>query len=243
MTAAFTLSSDEALQAKGPRVPLSYFIEYVLDGETPGRKLCDEGVKALMPFLCGQGTIVELGGVGDYYKKFAPGQRYEVTNLAQPCDRVIDMTRMDYADNSVDAFLSMFALEHIYDYGAVIEESYRCLKPRGRMLLAVPFLYYYHGAPDDYFRFTDSALDRMLNKFDVLRKFSFGNRNLLLCQLFHEKRACGSKHGWLTRTAYRLLSAPRLLGGLLGNQLDRVYAITHLYLCEKPTAESARKAA
>lgn len=232
---SFSIPSEEIASIPAPRVPFSYVWEYLLDGETPGRVLNDQCVRAMLPALFGTGTIVELGGAGDYYRNFAPGQKYEVTNFSPPCDRVIDMTDMDFEGNSVDAFLSMFALEHIYDFHKVIDESYRCLKPGGRMLLAVPFMYYYHAAPDDYFRFTESALDKMLSRFRVLRKLSFGNRALILCQFFHEKKVLGSEHGWLIRTLLRVLCIPFLIVGILGNQRDKRYAITHLYLCEKPS--------
>jgi SAM-dependent methyltransferase len=234
MTAVFFRSAAEASAVEAPRVPLRYLLEFALDGETPGRVLNDQGVRSLMPYLRGPGTLVELGGVGDYYKNFAPDQPYTVTNFQEPCDQLIDMTKMDFADNSVDAFLSMFALEHIYDFQTVIEECFRSLKPGGRMLLGVPWMYYYHGAPDDFFRFSVSALDEMLQQWNVLRKVSFGNRNLLVCQLFHEKKALGHHGSWPVTQARRLMTMPFLMAGLLGNQHSPVYAITQLYLCEKP---------
>jgi ubiquinone/menaquinone biosynthesis C-methylase UbiE len=52
----------------------------------------------------------------------------------------------------VDAFFTAFALEHIRNYRKAFSEMERALKPGGRMLIVVPFLYYYHGAPDDYVR-------------------------------------------------------------------------------------------
>jgi len=66
MIAIFDLPSADAAAAPLPRVSLSYAWEFACDGETPGRVLNDEGVRALIPFLRGPGKIVELGGVGDY---------------------------------------------------------------------------------------------------------------------------------------------------------------------------------
>jgi SAM-dependent methyltransferase len=217
-----------------PRLPFGYVREFLRDGETPGRALNDAAVRAFMPFLQGPGTIYELGGAGDYYKSFVTdGQSFVVTNIDKSGDMVIDATAIAMEDESVDAFLSMFALEHIYDFHAVIAETWRCLKPGGRFLLAVPFLYYQHGNPD-FFRFTRGALDSLLSRFQVARATSFGNRSLLVAQLMHEKRVLGSTRSWPARTLLRLAAAPVLLGGLAGNQHDPVYAITHLYLAEKP---------
>jgi SAM-dependent methyltransferase len=233
--AIFDLPKEKLEELSLPRLRFRYAWEFALDGDTPGRTINDAGVRALMPFLEGPGAIVELGGVGNHYKNFARAeQAYEVTNLDGSCDRIIDMTNMAYANDSVDAIMSMFALEHIYDFQAVIRECHRCLKPKGRLLLAVPFLYCYHAAPDDYFRFTHSALDKMLTNFTVLKSFSFGNRQLTISQYYHEKGALGSNKRWPMRTFLRFLVLPMLVGGMLGNQHDPVFAITHLYLVEKP---------
>src|SRR3954470_19112666 len=122
--AIFDLDSEAIARAAPPRVTLRYMLDFPLDGETPGRVLNDQAMRTLMPFLRGPGTVVELGGAGDWYRNFMPGQNYEITNFVEPCDRIVDMTAMPYADDSVDAFLSMFALEHVYDYQAAIDESY-----------------------------------------------------------------------------------------------------------------------
>lgn len=233
--ATFTRPGSEAAILPVPRVPARYAWEYLRDGETPGRVLNDEAVRAFLPFLEGPGTIVELGAGSDWYRRFAPpGQAYELTNYTEGLDRVVDMTAMPYQDDTVDAFMSMFAMEHVYDFQSAISESWRCLKPKGRMLLAVPFMYYYHGAPDDFFRFTRSALDRMLARFTILRAASFGNRALAVAQFFHEKRVLGSTNPAWKRALFRAFCTPMLLAGLRGDQADPVFAVTHLYLCEKP---------
>jgi hypothetical protein len=94
-------------------------------------------------------------------------------------------------------------------------------------------MYYYHGAPDDFFRFTRSALDRMLDGFTTLRAASFGNRALAVAQFFHEKRVLGSTSPAWKRALYRACCLPMLVSGLRGDQHDPVFAVTHLYLCEK----------
>jgi SAM-dependent methyltransferase len=232
----FLRSSDECRKERPPRVPWKYILEFLADGNTPLRVLNDCGIRALMPYIEGPegGEIIELGGVDDYYKKFArPGQGYIVTNI-DGGERRLDMTQINLPDNSVDAFLSVFALEHIYDFQRVVDECFRCLKPGGRLLLSVPFLCYLHAAPDDYFRFTDSALNKMLNRFLVLNKFSLGNRELLISMTYHEKAIMGSRHSRPIRALLRVMALPFLISGLAGNQHDRVYAIGHVYLCEKP---------
>jgi SAM-dependent methyltransferase len=59
-------------------------------------------------------------------------------------------------DGSFDMVLSFSTLEHIYALEATLAELTRVLKPGGRVVFAVPFLYRVHGCPDDYNRPTAS---------------------------------------------------------------------------------------
>lgn len=51
-------------------------------------------------------------------------------------------------------------LEHIFNYTNLIDESYRILKDNGTAHVIVPFMWQYHGDPDDFNRFTYTALYR-----------------------------------------------------------------------------------
>jgi len=52
-------------------------------------------------------------------------------------------------------------LEHIFNHRNLINESYRVLRVGGKIIGTVPFLGSVHGDPDDYFRYTKSALKRL----------------------------------------------------------------------------------
>ena len=58
-----------------------------------------------------------------------------------------------------------------------MEESYRVLKSNGKFIAVVPFLYYIHPSPNDYFRYTKQALKRMLaeNNFAEIEVIEIGN--------------------------------------------------------------------
>jgi SAM-dependent methyltransferase len=55
---------------------------------------------------------------------------------------------------SCDSVMLIGVLEHVEDFAAVIAEAHRVLKPGGRILLTVPFMFYEHLTPVDYWRFT-----------------------------------------------------------------------------------------
>ena len=66
-------------------------------------------------------------------------------------------------DDSFDTVLLSDVLEHIYDPFALTHEIHRVLNTGGTLIGNTPFLYRVHEAPDDFFRYTEHALSRMLS--------------------------------------------------------------------------------
>lgn len=60
--------------------------------------------------------------------------------------------------NSQDFVLLFHVLEHLPDPNTCLQEACRILKPGGRLIGVVPFIHRVHPDPDDYFRYTKSAL-------------------------------------------------------------------------------------
>ncbi len=114
------------------------------------------------------GKGIDLGGNPSeaYYKFISIAEGAEVTfaDLEPKSEEVlkVDIEKgIPVEDNSQDFLILMNVLEHIYDYPKTVAECRRVLKPSGKLIGVVPFLYQYHGAPDDYFRFTGSGLERV----------------------------------------------------------------------------------
>ena len=228
----FNITKKQMKEIQPPSLPASFLWEFIVDGRTPFRAMTDQAMQTLLPTLEGEGTIIELGAGGNYYKNFVkPDQPYLTSNLLPGCDKVLDMTRLELTDNSVAALVSVFALEHLFDFDVFFREQLRVLVPGGRLLLVVPFMYYYHAAPDDFFRFSASALDRLLLPFEVLVRQPIGGRWLVFAEFLHEKKIMGSQLGFFARLALRCIALPFLLRGL--KQHDERYATGFAYLCEK----------
>ena len=228
----FFIPTSEIQHFAVPTLAVKFLWEFVRDGRTPARAMTDEVMKAMLPALEGSGVIIELGAGGDYYKSFVrEGQQYMTSNLVTGSDIVLDMTNLDLPSESVDALVSVFALEHLFDFKSVFDEQYRVLRPGGRLLLVVPFMYYYHAAPDDYFRFSESSLDQLLTPYNILRRQPLGGRWLLFAELLHEKVVMGSTRNCLARFALRILALPFLAFSL--KQHNPKYAVGFAYLCEK----------
>lgn len=64
-------------------------------------------------------------------------------------------------DCSVQTLFCCSVLEHVGQPWSVLVECRRILVPGGHLLLFVPFLYYLHGAPEDYYRFSPFGVRRL----------------------------------------------------------------------------------
>lgn len=159
-----------------PNSRLRACLDYLFVRRTPSCILCDDCLVQLAPIL--RGTVIELGGYKKLkYSTFAThAEKYVVTNISGDYDEFVDILNMKYADNSIDSFICVTVLEHISDPWKAIHEIHRCLKPSGRVLLVVPFMYFQHGDPNDFFRFSSSALSKMLEGFNILRFQHLGGR-------------------------------------------------------------------
>ncbi len=54
-----------------------------------------------------------------------------------------------FPNDSVDCVVSVSTLEHVRDPFAVVAEIHRILKPGGIIYLSIPFIFAFHGDPDD----------------------------------------------------------------------------------------------
>ena len=74
-------------------------------------------------------------------------------------DVLCDVTRpLPFADGCFDSVFCCSVLEHVTDPGSAFAEIARVLKQDGFAIISVPFLFYLHGQPHDYYRYTRYGL-------------------------------------------------------------------------------------
>jgi SAM-dependent methyltransferase len=122
------------------------------------------------------GGIIEIGGEAHYrHQRHFPHAQLTVTNIDRDYDVYLDVTKMDYDDATIDAFLCVSVLEHVDDPDAALREIERTLKPGGVLLLATPFMFPKHDEVD-YLRFSPQWFDRLDDAFDVEHYYHLGGR-------------------------------------------------------------------
>lgn len=63
-----------------------------------------------------------------------------------------------------DTVISLSVMEHLREPQVFLREAHRILKPRGAMILQVPFMWWVHEAPYDYYRYTRFGLQYLFEK-------------------------------------------------------------------------------
>jgi SAM-dependent methyltransferase len=86
----------------------------------------------------------------------------------------------------VDGILCESTIAHIADADAALREARRVLKEGGRLYLTVPFLWPFHGSPDDYRRWSAMGVLWDLRGFEIVASGIAGGPTTALCNILHE---------------------------------------------------------
>ena len=84
---------------------------------------------------------------------------HKTNHLDVECDLSLDLP---FGDAEFDTILLSDVLEHVPEPKHLWGEMSRILRPGGRILMNVPFYYWLHETPYDYYRYTEFALRRFV---------------------------------------------------------------------------------
>ncbi|WP_150047387.1 MULTISPECIES: methyltransferase domain-containing protein [Methylomonas] len=118
-----------------------------------------------------QGEATRILNVGGGPHRYS--DREITLNLAafHNVDCVGDAHHIPFRDNCFDSVICNAVLEHVYQPEWVVAEMLRVLKPNGRLYAELPFIFFFHGYPNDFHRFT---LEGMKKLFAGLEQPQFG---------------------------------------------------------------------
>lgn len=119
------------------------------------------------------GELIEIGGKRSYAHQrfFSNVAAFRCTNISEDSDDILDVTQINLPDHSVDGYLCISVLEHVFDFKKAISEMERTLRIGGKLLLVVPFAYPYHDEVD-YWRFSADAYTELLKDGFEIKSFT-----------------------------------------------------------------------
>ena len=152
------------------------------------------------------GALYDLGSGESPYKEFFLthadsyiavdwADSFHVTNA----DIEADLNKPLPIDSEVaDSIVSLSVLEHLYEPQVMLNEAFRVLKKGGSIILQVPWQWWIHEAPHDYFRYTPYGLKHMLKKagfvdIEVEPQAGFFTTLVLKLNYFSLRFICGPK--------------------------------------------------
>ena len=118
-------------------------------------------------------------------------------------DRIEDVHRLSFDDDSVGTVICLETLEHVADPLRAVQEMHRVLRPGGVLAISSLMFFPIHEHPHDYWRFTPQGFEQLLAPFDSTLVVAQG-WELLPDGVFGVgvKGPCpGLDRSWLPRTA------------------------------------------
>lgn len=119
-----------------------------------------------------KGTLYDLGAGESPYKGFflRHVERYVAVDWSDSqhdidADILADLNELLPIQSAVaDTVVSLSVLEHLREPKTMIAESYRILKNGGNVVVQVPWQWWIHEAPHDFYRFTPYGLQYLFGK-------------------------------------------------------------------------------
>lgn len=114
-----------------------------------------------------RGKVVDVGGGRnpDYFAYFRQDNVGSIKAIDGSIDGInFEKDLLPYKEFEVDTVILANVLEHVFNYDHLIGEIYRILNKNGQLIGFVPFMINYHPDPNDYFRYTKEALNKIITK-------------------------------------------------------------------------------
>lgn len=136
------------------------------------------------------GAVLDLGGgnKADYIDLWSNVGEYVSVNIDEAMEPSVIMSVEDslpLPTNHFSYVIALNLLEHVYQPLKVVDNAYKHTAPGGWFVGAVPFMHQIHGSPHDFYRYTESALTRMLTEAGFVQ-VSVAPVGLGLCSLLYQ---------------------------------------------------------
>jgi len=193
------------------------------------------------------GKVLDVGCGSQPYKNKINHTEYVSLEYDTPENRAskkadffYDGHHFPFPDNVFDSVLATQVFEHVFNPQAFMKELNRVLKPGGKLLLTVPFVWDEHEQPYDFARYSSFGIASILktNGFRILEQRKTCNNITIVFQLWNDylyKKIIGTGHP-LRVTIINFLTSISNVAGLFWNLLlpsnDDLY-LDNIVLAEK----------
>jgi len=156
------------------------------------RKGLMDGVSSQASFLTGK--LLDVGCGSKPYQSFFKVETYIGLDIDNETNRVrgyadifYDGGIFPFEENAFDCVICCQVLEHVFNPDDFLREIFRVVKPGGKLLLTVPFVWDEHEKPYDYARYSSFGLRHLLKKqgFEIVFHSKLGADASTLFQLIN----------------------------------------------------------
>jgi SAM-dependent methyltransferase len=207
--------------------------------------------RELQPLLSQlNGEVLDVGCGRKPYRDLVPAARYVGLDVDTPTTRALggvdvfyDGGVFPFPDASFDGAICSQVLEHVFTPEEFLAEIHRVLRPDGRLVLTVPFVWDEHEQPRDFARYSSFGLRALLERNGFVveshRRSVADSRVLFQLAAAYVFKATLARKLWLTLAVQFGVIAPinlagAALGGLLPANLD-LY-LDNIVLARRTTA-------
>lgn len=147
------------------------------------RQAIYQTVKKFAPEITGQ--VLDIGCGSQPYRQLFPVEKYIGIDTAnsghdhggEMIDLEYDGQTLPLPDQSFDAVVCFEVLEHVFNPAKFLTEINRVLRPGGKVLITVPFVWLEHEQPYDFARYSSFGLRDLFTKhgFKVIKTEKYLN--------------------------------------------------------------------
>ncbi|MGD9818775.1 MAG: class I SAM-dependent methyltransferase [Desulfomonilaceae bacterium] len=188
------------------------------------------------------GLILDLGGNKRSKRGlfdigcFSGSVIYSNLSLDKSPDVLNDAEYLPFNAQVFDSVICSELLEHLYNPRRALGEIHRVLKPRGTLLICVPFMVGIHGDPHDYGRYTDSFWRKSLDEIGF-REIEIEFQGSFFSVMFDMLRSkiYGLIAHWGKERKISISIIGRILGLLKAKAIELDYKTNHELTSKAPS--------
>jgi SAM-dependent methyltransferase len=163
----------------------------------------------------------------------------DLTREHPDVDVLFDATgEYPFGDGSFDTVFCCSVLEHAKEPWKAFPEIWRVLAPGGTAIVSVPFIFYLHGQPHDYYRFTRYGLTYLAERagFTVEKMVPNGGLTTLLLNVPSVALSMALSAARLGRLIPPVTRLFVVVDRNIGGRLERggLFSMNHLAVLRKP---------